>query len=836
MGTPRSSPSSALLSSSSSASSSALSPILSVLRLQTSIFLISVALLAYQIILVKLFSIQYWYHFAYLIISIALLGFGASGTFILIFRKFLNRHVELVLFVLPILLAFAIWGNVYVNRVIAFNPLMIIWQKGEVLHLLLLSLALFVPFFLGALCIGLAFTTAPRHIHKLYFANLTASGLGSLIILLAVFHMKPYDIVLVIALVALSASFAAATTIFRTATVCIMAVFMIGLTVFLLRDVPVQMNPFKDLSQARSLTKAKIEMESFGPLGLVTVLDSPAYHYLPDLSLNCPFPLPPQKGLFLDGNTVGAIHQASGDTTTGSIMDYRTNAAAYKLLHEPAVLIIGGGAGTEIINARYHKAKAVSVLEMNSDIVGLLQGPYGAYSGNVYDPKAATVIVEEARGYLQKTHRTYDLIEMSLLESMGTASAGVYSLNENYLFTKEAFGICLKRLKPGGILSISRWMKNPPRDNIKLLAMAIEAIESDTGGGHGIHNGVMEPAKSIILIRSWQTATLLVKKGIFNENDAAAIRSFCKMRSFDVSYLPGIKKEDTNIFNKMDKDPLYQAALQLLSPERERFYETYPFYITPATDDRPFFSHFFKPGMAAKYLGAWDRAFVPFMDWGYILVWITAGILIVLGVLFILAPIPFVLTASRGKAIVLVYFGALGLAYMFLEIAVLQQFIRYLYDPVFSASCVIGSFLVFSGVGSLLAGRIERLSPKHLWGAVFFIAVMGIALLASDVWLQAFLSPLSLWLRMAICSAVIAPLAVPMGIPFPSGLSILTPNKEVLIPWAWGVNGFFSVIGSATTVLIAIGCGFKAIIILAVLLYIVAAVAFKGLVKKTNVM
>ncbi len=150
MGTPRSSPSSALLSSSSSASSSALSPILSVLRLQTSIFLISVALLAYQIILVKLFSIQYWYHFAYLIISIALLGFGASGTFILIFRKFLNRHVELVLFVLPILLAFAIWGNVYVNRVIAFNPLMIIWQKGEVLHLLLLSLALFVPFFSGS--------------------------------------------------------------------------------------------------------------------------------------------------------------------------------------------------------------------------------------------------------------------------------------------------------------------------------------------------------------------------------------------------------------------------------------------------------------------------------------------------------------------------------------------------------------------------------------------------------------------------------------------------------------------------------------------------------------
>jgi spermidine synthase len=798
---------------------------LSSARIQTSIFLISAALIAYQILLVKLFSIQYWYHFAYLIISIALLGFGASGAFILVFRRFLNGNVAFVLFVCPILLVFSIWGNVYLNQAIGFNPLMIIWQKSEILRLVFLSLSLFVPFFLGALCIGLGFSTAPHHIHRIYFANLTGSGLGSLIILLSAFHMRPYDILLVISVIAISASLAVVRNIIRTGTTCAILVFMIGLHVFLLRDAPLQMSPFKDLSQAASLTKAKKETETFGPLGLVTVLDSPAYHYLPDLSLNCPFPLPQQKGLFLDGNTVGAIHHVEGDPKTLHIMDYRTNALAYKLRDEPDVLILGGGSGTEIINARYHKAKTVSVVEMNGDIVRLMQGPYAAFSGNVYHPENAMVIVEEGRGYLQKTNHFFDLIQISLLESMGTASAGVYSLNENYLFTTEALGVCLNRLKPGGILSISRWMKNPPRDNIKLLAMAIEAVESS-------ENGRMEPARSIIIIRSWQTATILVKNGVFHQKDVEVVRSFCKTRSFDVCYHPGITEEETNIFNKMEEDPLYHAAFRLMSPEREAFYRTYPFHIRPATDDSPFFSHFFKMGMVAGYPGSWDRAWIPFMDWGYIMVWITAGILTVLGMVLILAPIPFVLPSSRGLISVLVYFGVLGMAYMFLEISILQQFIRYLYDPVFSASVVIGSFLVYSGIGSLLAGKIRPLQPKHLWGSVCLIGVMGIVLITSDSWLQNILSPLSLWTRMLICSAIIAPLAIPMGLPFPSGLSALTPHRETLIPWAWGINGFFSVIGSATTVLIAIGYGFKSVIFLSVLLYILAAVTFRSLLKQ----
>jgi spermidine synthase len=630
---------------------------------------------------------------------------------------------------------------------------------------------------------------------------------------------------------------------------------MILLYVFLFRHIPLPMSSFKDLAQAENLTDANKELEVFGPLGLVTVLSSPAYHYLPDLSLNCPYPLPRQMGLFLDGNTVGAINEFNGNLNDIHFMDYRTNSLAYKLLNHPDVLIIGGGSGTEILNAGYHAAKNVSVVEMNADIVHLMQKPYGTYSGDIYNHVNTNVLIEEGRGYLQRTKQHFDLINISLLESMGTASAGVYSLNENYLFTTEAIEICLERLAPGGILSISTWIKNPPRDNIKLLAMTIEAIE-------GQKKNV--PSRSIIMVRSWQTATLLIKNGGFDDRDMAAVREFCKSRLIDISYYPGVKERETNIFNKLDEDIFYSAAIKLLSPEREKFYETYPFYVKPATDDRPFFSHFFKIDMVKDYLRSSNRVLIPFLDWGYILVWISAGILFLVGMIFILAPMPFVLPSQKGLLSILIYFGSLGMAYMFLEISLLQQFIRYLYDPIFSASVVIGSFLVYSGIGSLIAGKLKLpahraglpgketmltlhpLSPptrrglrdvlpvspfksKHIFWSVLIIGITGLIFLTADRWLQSILSGFPLWLRMISCSLIIAPLAIPMGIFFPSGLSELTAGREGLIPWAWSINGFFSVIGSSTTVLIAITCGFKSIILIAVVLYMLSAFMFTRL-------
>ncbi|MBN2569543.1 MAG: SAM-dependent methyltransferase, partial [Deltaproteobacteria bacterium] len=505
----------------------------------------------------------------------------------------------------------------------------------------------------------------------------------------------------------------------------------------------------------------------------------------------------------------------TGNLKDMNFMDYRTTSLPYKLLNNPEVLIVGGGGGTEILNAKYHRAKNISVVEMNRDLIGFMQGKYRRFSGDIYNPQEYRIFAEDGRGYLQITKNRFDLIQICLLESMESASAGVYSLNENYLFTTESLKTCLDRLNPGGILSISRWIKNPPRDCIKLLITAIAALEDKNA------------SESIIMIRSWQTATLLIKHGLFNKKEIGTVKNFCKSRLFDLCYYPGIKKEETNIVNRMDESYFFIAATRLLSGEREHFYNEYPFYIRPATDDRPFFGHFFKTAVLKTYLAPYGRISIPLIDWGYILVWTALGILVLLSTIFILAPIKLVRGSPRGKTPVFIYFGCLGLAYMFLEMSFLQQFIRYLYDPVFSASIVIGSFLIYSGIGSLIAGRMGTVGHKHVLFAVVFIVTVGIIYIKFDQLLENTLSGFSLWSRMLICSLLTAPLALPMGIPFPSGLSLLAEKGDDMIPWAWGINGFFSVIGASATVLIAIQWGFKSVVFTALTLYILSAVMYR---------
>jgi spermidine synthase len=786
-------------------------------RIQLSIFLVSAAMLAYEIILIKILSIQYWYHFAYLIISIALLGFGTSGTFIFLLRKTLKNNVLRIFYLFPLLMVGSIWINVSLSRLIDFNPLMIIWQHVEIVNLAFLVLALFVPFFLGAVCIGMGFVVFPDKIHRIYFSNLVGSGLGTLLVALTVLHVSPYDIIFIISLIAIAATFPVAANRFRKAISLTVSIAAVTGYFFFLHDAPLVMTPFKDLSRAEHLQHATTEFQQYGPLGLVTVIDSPAYHYLPDLSLTCSHLLPKQKGLFMDGNAIGAINRYSGNVNDLRFMECRTSSLVYQFVTNPDVLIIGGGGGTEILNAHYYGSKRIFVVEMNKDIISLMRDRYGRFSGGIYNLENCRIVSADGRGYLQGTEETFDVIQLSALDTMESTASGVYSLNENYLFTTEALRSSLKRLNPGGVISISRWVRNPPRESIKILATVINALEAEN----------KDASQSIIMIRSWQTATLLVRNGSFQPQEIGAVKEFCGNHGFDLCYYPGITAQETNIINRLAEKYFFIAANKLLSGDKEQFYRQYPFDIRPATDNKPFFSHFFKMSLLKRYVSPGGRSIIPYMDWGYILVWTSLFILVVFSMVFILLPIRILRGSPKDTFCVFVYFGSLGLAYIFLEISFLQQFIRYLYDPVFSATVVICSFLVYSGVGSLIGEKIWRPHSRYmLFLSLLFIVAIGIIYVGSDLLLHHALSGLSLSLRMLICSILIAPLAIPMGIPFPAGLSRLEQVHEDIVPWAWGINGFFSVIGASSAVLIAIGFGFKVVIICALSLYMTAGIVY----------
>ncbi|MBN2569690.1 MAG: hypothetical protein JXB42_09710, partial [Deltaproteobacteria bacterium] len=678
------------------------------------------------------------------------------------------------------------------------------------------------PFFLGALTIGTGFTVFTGDIHRIYFSNLTGSGFGAFIVLLSVFHLGPSELILIISLITVGTTLPLCVTRMRVIVSFIFICAVVVLYGALLYEIPVALNDFKDLAQAEKLKGAKREAQVFGSLGLITVVDSPAYHYLPDLSLNCPDPLPRQKGLFLDGNRVGAISRFSGDIDSLHFMNCRTVSLPYKLLEKPRVLIIGGGGGTEVLNARYHGARAISVAEINRDIIHLMRERYGQFSKGIYDGDRITVFPEDGRGYLERTDDLYDLIHINLPGSMGILSAGAYSLNENYIFTVEALETCLNHLSPGGMILLSSGIESPPREGVKILAMAIQALEV---------TGESEASQSLLMIRSWQAATLLIKKGVFGIEEIRSTREFCRERFFDLCYYPMMKEGEANKFNRMDENYFYRAAEMLLSGKKEEFYDAYPFYIRPATDDRPFFSYFFKKTILNRYLGDEGRTIIPFVDWGYILVWLSLLAVVPASLILILAPLPFAMRFSRTMIPIFLYFGSLGLAYIFLEMALLQHFIRYLHSPVFSASVVVSSFLVYSGIGSIIGGKMWQAKGRHMVFTVTVIFLVGLLYLQWGDYLFAPLSRLPLWMRMLACSIMIAPIALPMGMPFPSGLSLLGGVRQNLIPWAWGINGFFSVIGATTAVIIAVSYGFKAVILSALCLYILAGIFYFPLAR-----
>ncbi|MBT8490745.1 MAG: SAM-dependent methyltransferase, partial [Deltaproteobacteria bacterium] len=481
------------------------------------------------------------------------------------------------------------------------------------------------------------------------------------------------------------------------------------------------------------------------------------------------------------------------------------------------VLIIGGGGGTEILNAHYYGSKRIFVVEMNKDIISLMRDRYNHFSGGIYNLENCRIVSADGRGYLQGTKETFDVIQLSALDTMESTGSGVYSLNENYLFTTEALRTSLKRLNPGGVISISQWVRNPPRGCIKILATAINALEAEN----------KDASRSIIMIRSWQTATLLMRNGTFRPQEIGVVKEFCGKHGFDLCYYPGITAQETNVINRLDERYFFVAANKLLSGDKERFYRQYPFDIRPAIDNKPFFSHFFKMGLLKRYMSPGGRSMIPYMDWGYLLVWASLFILVVFSMVFIMLPLRVLSGSSQGTFCVFVYFGSLGLAYIFLEISFLQQCIRYLCDPVFSATVVICSFLVYSGVGSLIGEKMWRPHSKHiLFLSLLFIVAIGIFYVLSDLFFHHALSELPLSLRMLICNILIAPLAIPMGIPFPAGLSRLGQVNEDIVPWAWGVNGFFSVIGASLAILVAIGFGFKVVIICALSLYMMAGIIY----------
>ncbi|MEA3417945.1 MAG: SAM-dependent methyltransferase [Campylobacterota bacterium] len=794
-----------------------------------SIALISASALSYEILLMKLFSIIQWHHFAYMIISLALLGYGASGTFLTLAREWLIKYFPYAYIGNIILFAVSSMFCFIIAQQIPFNPLEILWEYKQLFWLFGLYLLLALPFFFAANAIGLAFIYYKTDISRLYGADLLGAGLGSLSILLLLYFFFPASILQVIALAALLAAAIGFRELSLKPKAGVLLIFAFLFLAVLLTGggSKLNINKYKDLSQTLQISGVKIIEELSSPLGMLSVVQSPdvPFRYVPGLSMASDVEPLQQLGVFTNGDGMSAITKYPDKMEKLGYLDYQTSALAYHLGDLNKVLILGAGGGSDILQALYHKTKEINAVEIDPQMVDLVRTKYAGFAGNIYDKESITVHTAEARGFIVSSKEKYDLIQMTMVDSFGASSAGLQSLSENYLYTVEALQLYLQHLQPEGYLSFTRWLKLPPRDTLKLFATAIEALE---------RNGVEDPQKHLVLIRSLQTSTLIVKNGVFGSAEIKQLKRFCDERFFDIAYYDGLLKSGVNRYNILDK-PYFFKGTKALFENREDFFGDYKFDIRPAFDDRPYFYHFFKWETLGEIFALRGTGGLHLLEWGYLV--LAASLLQAVVASFILILFPLMgykkaekITIATSRKRVLIYFFALGLGFLFLEIYFIQRFILFLSHPLYTIAVVLSSFLIFAGLGSSYSKRLAARKGyrKSAQYGIVGIFVFGLFYILTLDHIFGFLLTQAAAIKIVASVALIAPLAFAMGIPFPMGLSELGRHSESLIPWAWGVNGCASVIAAIAATLVAIHFGFIVVMILALLFYLAALAFFPG--------
>lgn len=798
------------------------------LSLLAAVGIISASALAYEILLMRLFSIIQWHHFAYMIISLALLGYGVSGVFLALNRDRLAQLFPAAVTANMLLFSLSVPACFLLAQQIPFNPAEMLWTPVQLLYLCSIYLILALPFFFSANVFGLSLYQYKNQVSSIYAADLSGAGMGSVSIIFLLFFLFPEQILTVLTLSGILAALLVSNYAFHASKHWITASVIIALAVIFVPAgwMTLKVSPYKSLNQLLQVPGTKIIDRYSSPLGSTIIVKSeltPLRH-APGLSLNAATEPPEQLAVFTDADNMSAITRYDGNPETLGYLDQTTSALPYHLKQLTGILILGAGTGSDILQADYHAIKYIDAVELNPQVIDLIQRKYAAFAGDVYFGAPINIHIDEARGYLAASDKTYDLINLSLLDAFGASAAGLYSMAENYLYTEQAIDEYLRHVSPDGYLSITRWIKIPPRDEPKLLATVINALKK---------TGVREPGRQIIMIRGWQTSTLIVKNGALSADEIARLKQFCDERSFDSVYYPGISEAETNRFNIQQQPYLYQAATALLGDNSRAFIDAYKFNIEPATDDKPYLFHFFKWRTLPEILPLLHSGGSFLLESGYLLL-IAALLQAILASLLLIA-LPLWLwkaklgiePGSKNHLHILLYFFCLGLAFLFLEIAFIQKFILVLHHPLYAITVVLSTFLLSAGAGSYFSTHLSRSPEKY----TFMLPMAAIALLSTGYNLgfeaiAGFLLKTGNLSRYLFSIALIAPLGFFMGMPFPMALTKISQTTPALIPWAWGINGCASVISAILATLIAMQFGFTVLIFLAVALYGVAAWCF----------
>ena len=778
-------------------------------QLPLSIAFLSAAIIAFQLALIQILSSVQWYHFAYMVISIALLGFGAAGSLLALFRKSIVTHTELLLpfFMTGTGIAMALVTDVSQMSFIRFDSYLLFAEYTHIGRLLLTYLLFFIPFFLGALALGLVFVKHVDRIGKIYFANLIGSGAGGIVALLLIGIFFPKQLPALIAILPVLAGLAIVPKNKRALHLGFALVAVAVITWKCLDPPRLILSEYKDISKTLLLPDAKILLEKTSPYGIVQMVASPALRYAPGMSLTAPKPAQIKLAAFINGDWFGVITDWKKTDTT-MILNYTTSSLPYAMAKRNHVLVLQSGTGIDVAHAVSRHAKKIVAVEANPIILSTLKNQVAAETDSLFFHPDVSVQNLEPRTFLSLDTAHFDLIALPIIGTFG-GSSGLSALHEQFILTKEAFREMWLKLNAGGVISVTSWMDYPIRNPLKILATMVEVLQAA---------GIQNPTDHIVAIRSWGTITFVMTKTSIQEDEIKSIRRFCEEMMFDPAILPKLEAEERTRYNQFQDELFFDYVDKILSPEIKSFYATYDFNVKPATDNKPYFSQYLKWShldQLALFVG--NRS-LPFFEIGYLLVIFTLVQISIASFVLIVLPLFKIGWNEKNKGPIMLYFSGIGLGYMFVEMVFIQRFILYFGNPVYAASAVITSLLIFSGLGSYYSNYFLLHRKKLLLIFVFIVSI----LLAYSFILPSVLRETvheTQFIKLLIVFLILAPLAFCMGIPFPAGLSHISKVNTALIPWAWGINGCVSVISTVLATIVAVEMGFMWVMLFAALAY-----------------
>ncbi len=793
---------------------------------------ISAATLASELLLTRVLSYVYWNHVVYLLVTLCLLGYGVASTGLSVAQRWVERQDDRALLggslvgfaasLLVTLLALAHLGTSDTGDL--FRP-------ASILRLLAVYGVATLPFVFAGVVVLRLLSSDPARIGALYGVDLVGAAAGSVLFLVLIEPLgAPRALALLAALTLVLAVVVARGlgTKGRRLQVAI-AVTLLGASAGVAapdRVFPLRVEQTKLLAAADRtdlIPDARREVGVWTPLMRIDVAYSPSGAI--DRILE-PNPLD-HRVLTHDGDAATAILHR--DESWPGPEDRRPDRPrgpaelAFTLKERPEVLVIGVGGGRDLGLALQNGAKHVDAVELNRATVALMtgSGPYAAYNGRLYERPEVHVEVGEGRSALRRSDKRYDLIQMSGVDTYAALSSGAYVLAENYLYTVEAVSDFLDHLEPDGVMNIWRWYEwEQPRETLRVMSLVLEALR---------RHGAKDPGAHVfVAAQAWGGATVF-KKSPFTPDEIARLRRTCEENGIIVIHSPDLA--GMNPYDAL-KNPFYALAETYRSGRERQFFAGYPFDVSPVTDDRPFFYEYLRVGKvfegALMPEGTWGHHALR-SYWSYVVMASNFFAATLATALFVWLP----LRAARRRGrlpprrfAAAGFFSAIGLGFIALEVGLTQRLVLYLGHPMHAIAVVITTLLAATGVGSFVADR--RADPRAVvragvvllaaWLAIYF----GPARLLLDATLGA-----SLPLRVLATVLVVAPLGAVLGLFFPSGLRIVSARAADLVPWAWGINAGFTVIGSVATIVVAIGAGFSKVIAGSVMLYVLGALALE---------